>query len=200
MAETQDRIRAFLAIEPDDAVRAEVARLLRRLKSLPGRVSWVRPENVHLTLRFLGNVDQAFIDAYVQRLAPAFARFPPFQARVRGLGVFPNPRRPSVIWTGLETEDDTLLRLQQLAEAAARDVGLTPERRRFVAHLTLGRIRSPKVKPHLDAVVEEEANFEAGAFNVDTVSLFSSELTPHGARYTRLRELLLNGTPRTHSA
>ncbi len=200
MAEAQERIRAFLAIEPDDAARAAVGRLIRRLRNLPGRISWVRPENVHLTLRFLGGVDPALLDAYVQRLEPDVARLAPFAARIRGLGVFPNPRRPSVIWTGLETEGETLLQVQQLAEKAARDLGLKPERRRFVPHITLGRVRRSDAKLDLRAVIHDERDFDGGAFDVRAVSLFSSELTPQGARHTQLRELTFNGTPPSHSA
>lgn len=195
MADVEERIRAFLAVEPSDAVRQAIGRLLHRLKDLPGRVSWVRPENVHLTLRFLGDVDRLFVHTYIERIAPDIAEFIPFTARIRGLGAFPNPRRPSVIWVGLETDGDALHRLQQVAENAARSLGLEPEMRRFVPHLTLGRIR--RAVPGLDLrdVVLKEQGFDGGAFEIGSVALFSSELSPQGARHTRLCELTFNGIP-----
>lgn len=197
MAAAQARIRAFVAIEIGDAARDTCAQLIDRLRVMPARVTWIRPENLHLTLRFLGDVTEAQITTVADYMRPMLAARPSFAAVLRGVGVFPHPRRPSVIWNGFESADNDALAIQRVAEHAAGLIGLAPETRPFEPHVTLGRVRKESQKGGVFDVLLRENPFATDAFTVDAVSLFSSELTPQGARYTRLHRLTLDGLPRT---
>jgi 2'-5' RNA ligase len=193
MAEPAEPIRAFAAVELDGPIRDAVAALVNRLRARPFRVAWVRPENLHLTLRFLGQIDSERVEAYAALVRDEAARLTPFVARVRGIGVFPDARRPSVVWTALGSETNTLQEIYEIVERAARSIGLAPEYRAFAPHVTLGRVRRESPAIDLAPILEVEKDFDAGAFTVEAVSLFSSELTPQGARYTRLHRLNLDG-------
>ncbi len=196
MAAPEARIRAFVAIEIGDTARVACAQLIERLRPMPARVAWVRPENLHLTLRFLGDVSEAQIEPFVDRARSEIHAHSPFEAVLRGVGAFPNPRRPSVIWTGFESEGNTAATLNAITESAARTIGLESETRAFVPHVTLGRVRRDGPKSNIAAHLEREQDFATDAFTVDAVSLFSSELTPQGARYTRLHRLTFDGLRR----
>jgi len=193
VAQTEERIRAFLAVELDDNVRPAIGDLVRRLSRKLPNVSWTRLENVHLTLRFLGDVTPAFIEDYVAKLRPVTEPMIPLAGTVGGVGAFPNARRPSVIWIGMQFQDVGIQSMQAEVERLARDAGLAGETRRFAPHVTIGRVR--RGRPHVDVspILEHEASFAAGAMTVDAVSLFSSKLTPQGAQYTRLHRLTFDG-------
>lgn len=193
MATADERVRAFLAVELDATARAEIASLVGRLRASLPQVSWTRPENVHVTLRFLGNVSREFIDSYAERLAPAAAALPPVEAVIGGVGAFPSAARPSVLWVGLEPRGESLMSIQRESERLAREFGLEPETRAFVPHITIGRVRRSAPRVNAGHALDRERAFAAGAMIVEAVSLFSSELTPNGARYTRLHRLTLDG-------
>lgn len=194
MATADARIRAFAAIEIGEGARAECAALVQRMRSMPARVTWVRPENFHLTVRFLGDVTPDQIAAYAKILRPEFSRLPAFEAWLRGVGVFPHPRWPTVIWTGFESAESDATAIQSIAERAACAIGLAAETRPYAPHVTLGRVRKESQKGGVFTRLTEVNPFTTDAFTVEAVSLFSSELTPHGAQYTRLHRLTLDGT------
>lgn len=199
MASAEARIRAFAAIEIGDAARAACAELIQRLRPMPARVTWVRPENLHLTLRFLGDVREDQIANFAAQIRPKLALLAAFDATLRGVGVFPYPRRPSVIWVGFESANNAAAVVQPIVERAAGAIGLAPETRAFVPHVTLGRVRRESQDGGVFAALESANPFNTDAFTVDAVSLFSSELTPQGARYTRLHRLTLDGLSRARS-
>jgi 2'-5' RNA ligase len=196
MAAADARIRAFAAIGIGEAARVLCAQLIQRLRPMPARVTWVRPENLHLTLQFLGDVSADQIATFAAQLRPELALLSPFEATLRGVGVFPNPRRPSVIWAGFESANDEAAVIHPIVARAAGAIGLAPETRPFAPHVTLGRVRRESQKGGVLASLEPENPFNTDAFTVDAVSLFSSELTPQGARYTRLHRLTLDGLSR----
>lgn len=181
-------MRAFVAIEIPATVRAQLAGLAGRLRSAGGSVAWVRPENIHLTLRFLGDLAPEPLERISSELAAAYRGIAPFMLAARGTGAFPNPRRPSVLWVGVEPADGPLAAIQQHAEAAARVIGLPAETKAFHPHLTLARVKDWRSAVGMVARFAEERDFVAGDFAVGSVSLFTSTLTPRGAVYTRLRE------------
>ncbi len=127
-------------------------------------------------------------------MRPELALRPPFDAVLRGVGVFPNPRRPSVIWAGFESAEDDAAALHSIAERAACAIGLDPESRQFAPHVTLGRVRHESQRGGVFERLLQVNTFDTSAFTVDAVSLFSSELTPQGARYTRLHRLTFDGS------
>jgi 2'-5' RNA ligase len=173
-------MRTFIAIELPEAVKTSLGALVDRLRGAGVRVSWVKPESMHLTLRFLGDIDAEHVDQLRAILHDAYKGIVPFTLSVRETGAFPNPRRPSVIWVGVEPLEGGLATVQMAAESAARAIGLPPEDRPFHPHLTLARIKDSGTAGPLMACFEQERGFDAGDFAVGSVSLFSSQLTPHG--------------------
>ena len=181
-------MRVFIAIELPESVRSRIAALVGRLRESGARVSWVRPENMHLTLRFLGEADPEPVERLEHILSDAYKATPAFALQVQGTGAFPNTRKPSVIWVGVGPLEGPLMQVQDAAEAAARAIGLPPEKKAFHAHITLARIRNARAARPLMERFEEERDFDAGEFSVASVSLFSSQLTPKGPIYARLEE------------
>jgi 2'-5' RNA ligase len=183
-------IRAFIAIELDDAVRRAAAKVARALREGPGgdRVRWVRPENLHVTLRFLGDVESARVPSIARNLREAVAGLDSFPMHLGPVGAFPSARRPRVVVIDVAPREP----LEQLAEAVERAVvkeGLEPEKRRFRPHLTLGRASGrafPPVTAPVTAVGE--------SLVVDEIVLFRSELRRSGAIHTPLECIALRGS------
>lgn len=184
-------MRTFIAIELPPAIGSALAALIERLRRSGVRAAWVRPENIHLTLRFLGEIDEASANRLGERLALSYQDVKPFHLFVRGAGVFPNLRRPAVLWAGVEPLEGGLRQVQSIAESGAAFIGLAAEARLFNPHLTIARIRDPREAGSLDEYIASERGFDGGAFHVAGVSLFSSQLTPKGPVYRRLREFRL---------
>jgi len=183
-------MRTFIAIELPEPILAAIAMLSDRLRASHARVTWVKPENMHLTLRFLGEIDDENIRRLNTILSDAYRCMIPFTLSVRGAGAFPNMRRPNVIWVGVESPGQSIEMAHLAAESAARAIGLPPEERAFHPHLTLVRIKDPREAPPIIDCLDRENDFNAGDFTVKSVSLFSSRLTPHGPVYQRLQEFI----------
>lgn len=187
MARANNLIRAFLAIEVNEAARASLTGLIHRLRKGPSKVSWVPPENLHLTLRFLGDVPPSLLDDLSAELTSTLREIETFDLRLAGVGVFPDPRRPSVIWAGVHTPPAALAYVHGAAEHAAQAIGLDKEPRPFRPHITLGRVRTRTRSRDLIETLKQESDFEGGEFPVRTVSLFSSHLAPSGVQYQKIR-------------
>lgn len=193
-----ERVRTFIAIELDEGIKAALADLQERLKAKVPQdtVRWVRPEGIHLTLKFLGSVPASRIEEIKRALTQACAGFSWLSLSVGGLGCFPRFRRPRVIWVGVQEETGSLKRLQKAIEGEMERLGFAPEGREFHAHLTLGRTQrrasSGDVR-RLGQLVEEMDVGELGQMEARTVSLMRSDLKPTGAVYTRLAEARLEG-------
>jgi RNA 2',3'-cyclic 3'-phosphodiesterase len=186
---------AFLAIEVPDDLKAGLEALRNRLRKSGVRASWVATENMHLTLRFLGDIPENLLDALRIPIEDACAACSPLQLAIIGAGAFPNPRRPSVLWAGVQEPAGALTALQARLEAAARTIGLPPEKKPFHPHITLARIKDPRHPGDLPSLLEAEAHFAGGDFCTGYVTLFSSELTRRGAVYRRLQEFSLTCLP-----
>lgn len=180
-----ESVRSFVAIELAPELRAALGELQARLRPRLGAVRLVRPEGIHLTLRFLGQAAPSQLAALRAALAPAAAACPPVEARVAGAGTFPDRGSPRVLWVGLELPEPLLL-LQGACERAARAAGFAPELRPFRAHLTLGRWRERGPHPELPEV-------DLGKTPLSTLVLFRSELRQEGASYTALARFPLGG-------
>ena len=175
--------RAFVAIALDALLREAIGELQARLRPRLGGIRLVRPEGIHLTLRFLGDTSPAQLETLRPPLAAAAALCPAAEARVAGLGTFPERGSPRVLWLGLEVPP-SLLDLQRACERAAREAGFEREERPFRAHLTLGRWRERAPIPDLPPA-------DLGATRLDTLVLFRSDLGPGGAVYTPLARFRL---------
>lgn len=191
-----ERVRCFVAVALPPPLREAVGELLRSPAArLPG-VAWVRPELLHFTLKFLGDVDAALVPAAVAALAAPLARCTPFALRLQGAGAFPSPRRPRVIWIGAERGAAALAAVAALVEEALAPLGFPPEGRPFAAHLTIGRVKAPPGDPAaLPAFIREVGAGVLGELLVPAVHLMRSELFPAGPRYSILHTVSLGATP-----
>jgi 2'-5' RNA ligase len=191
-----ERLRCFVAVALPAPLREAVGELLRSPAArLPG-VAWVRPELLHLTLKFLGDVDADLVPAAAAALAPPLARCSPFTLRLQGAGAFPSPRRPRVIWIGVARGAAELAAVAAAVEGALAPLGFPPEGRPFAAHLTIGRVKAPPRDPAaLPAFLGEVDGRFRGELLVPAVHLVRSELFPAGPRYSILRSVSLGATP-----
>ncbi len=185
--DSKDKIRSFIAIEFPQVLRSKLESLQRELKRQEADVKWVRPEGIHLTLKFLGSISRDEIDRISNVLAGIVPRWSPFSMKIKGLGCFPSVRNPRVLWMGIQEGAGEVLSLQKAIEKASLEKNFPPEDRPFKPHLTLGRIRSPRRREALMASMETNRDIEIGSFFAQEVSLFQSELKPSGAVYTRLQ-------------
>ena len=180
-----------------EELKAKISGIQDKLKTAGVDASWTRQEGMHLTLKFLGETDDKRIPEIEKALNMAVDGIAPFLLSVSGTGVFPDMRRPRVVWIGLNEDGSNLIRLQKGVEEELRKIGFQSEDRRFTPHITLGRIRSNKNMDKLLKLVEEEKSSELGGFNVSEVHLIKSELKPSGAVYTELYSVMLS-TVREH--
>ncbi len=180
-----DLIRIFIAVELTDSVREQIARLEQPLRKEGAKVGWVKPENLHLTLKFLGDVQAARIDDVVEATQEAVQGIEPFILSFSGLGVFPNFKRPRVIWIGVAEGSDSLGKIQRGLEERLSQRGFTREEREFSPHLTIGRVRSQRGIGGLVSKLEK-TEFESEKIEVEQVVVMGSDLRPTGAVYTPL--------------
>ena len=183
-----EQVRSFIAIELPEEVKKSLRELQAQLKTgSQAPVKWVEPNNIHLTLKFLGNVAADRIEEIGTVMTEAVRGTSPFSLEVTELGVFPNPRRVQVVWVGLGGEVDKLSSLQQRIESKLAKLGFPPENRRFTPHLTLARIRdraTPQEREKLGQLVTETELDTTQSFSVDSVKLIKSQLTREGPIYT----------------
>jgi len=193
-------LRVFLASTLPDALRHELARQIERLKRcVPGgSVRWVKPEHIHLTFKFLGELSSERVQLVIDTTRPVAAAGPPFDLQAIGLGVFPNTRRPNVIWVGVAGDVPRLGALQAGLESSLARAGFDSERRAFHPHLTLGRARRDLGRSTQAALGEGLSQVQIGAlgaWRVGSLVLMRSELRPDGPRYFRLDNLPLGSGP-----
>ena len=197
MAET---LRLFVALELPDPLLEALLGVQERLRAAapPRAVRWSAAAGIHLTLKFLGETPAARQEAIVEALRRAAVGHGPLELRAEGLGCFPNPSRPRVIWVGLGGDLPARAARQEAVEAALGPLGFPREGRPFSPHLTLGRVRREAYAADVKALGKLMANTtagEVGRWRADSLSLMHSELRPDGARYTRLAEIPLRHPP-----
>lgn len=185
------KIRAFIACEIPESVLENVSKVQEDLRKLDLDVSWTRVSGIHITLKFLGDIEEEYIDKIAAIIEEASKGQSPFEISIKGSGAFPNLKNPRVIWIGVEDGTKGLTRLQQPLDYGLNALGFEPEEREFRPHLTLGRVKGPRGKERLSAAVSELREIELGSFAVDRVILYKSELKPTGAVYTKLKEVIL---------
>ena len=190
-------LRLFSALELPTPITENLAALSDRLREQMPRqsVRWVQPRNIHLTLKFYGEVKPEKVAALQESLTQAVLGRAPLTLALNGLGLFPNAVRPRVVWVGLSGQLEALGALQTAVEQGAAGLGFPPEARAFAPHLTLGRVTEnlrPPDWPRLGAALRA-LTFAPQTFTVEQVALIRSELKPAGSVYTRLFSALLAG-------
>lgn len=186
-------IRAFIAAELPESVKKAAADAVAYLGRKGLRLRWVKPENMHLTLKFLGDTDPALVPELAAALGQSVSGAAPIALSAEGLGVFPNPARARVVWMGLSGETARLAALAGGLDSLLSDLGFEPETRPFAAHLTLGRSRDRVDGGLLARAMAQYAQSgrAPAAFTLDRLVLFKSDLRPQGPIYTRLAESML---------
>ena len=183
-------VRAFIAVEFSAATVNRISAAIEQLKPRLVGIRWVAPANYHLTLKFLGNVDESQIETIGQALAEALHPFQRFTINAKGLGVFPSVKRPRVLWVGLVGSPLTTLAVA--VEAALVPLGFPREEKAFTPHLTIGRWRqTERAERMLGEELRSWSHFDFGVTSMDEVILFESVLKPAGAIYNRLKVVTL---------
>jgi len=180
-------MRLFIALEIPVAVRENLAALLKSLQAISPETGWVRPENLHLTLKFIGEVCETKLAAIRSALATVRSDRP-VTLRFRGLGFFPDEKHPRVFWAGIEASPN-LKTLSADIDKATERLGIPREQRPFSPHLTLARFGSPGLPEKLRAAIQENAARELGSLRTSQFHLIESKLQPSGAEYTTLESL-----------
>jgi 2'-5' RNA ligase len=179
-------IRTFIAIDIPENIISKFRELQESLKVYDFKIRWVRPENIHLTLKFLGDVEAAKIGEIAETISKIVEGYTPISLKANGIGVFPGIKRPSVLWVGLTGQLESLVRLQKTLDENLKVLGFPGEKRPFKGHLTMGRIKAKiDVKKFGDALTAFR-NFESETFTAGKIVLYKSELKPSGAVYTEL--------------
>ena len=191
-------IRSFIAIELPDGIQSGLENTQQELKSMRLRARWVKPRNIHLTLKFLGDIDPSDIDNIAGAMDDAVREFAPFTLKVGGIGFFPGIKRPRVVWVGLGGDSQILFDLQRKLEDRLAAVGFPKEKRAFKAHLTLGRIRDAVHPDIAGRAIQQFARSAGQHFTADRIILFKSDLKPTGAEYSKLKETKLREWPRSN--
>ncbi|MBI3989540.1 MAG: RNA 2',3'-cyclic phosphodiesterase [candidate division NC10 bacterium] len=188
-------MRLFVAANLTGTIKEALAEVQRALRSKGGGVSWVKPENLHITLKFLGEVEERMLKAVRGVIASSVAAVGPVLLSFADLGTFPHLRSPRVIWVGVREGAEGLSLLQANLEQGFKGIGFPRENRSFTAHLTLGRVRSPK---GLQPLVEEVKAWQRDALGemvLKQVDLMRSQLHPGGSIYTILESFPLQTPP-----
>lgn len=185
-------IRSFIAIELPQSVKALLKAIQAGMKSEALKAKWVQPGNIHLTLKFLGNIDPADTEMIATAMRNAVRDQVPFRLVAKGVGVFPGLRRPRVLWVGLNDQSGSLRALQVALDANLADIGFPKEKRPFKGHLTIGRIKRAPGPKIVGEMLQKYADFVSDEFKVHQISLFKSDLHPTGAVYSKLQEVVIH--------
>jgi 2'-5' RNA ligase len=177
-------MRAFIAIDLPDHIRSALAEKQMLFRPLAPDASWTRPEGIHITLKFLGEISNQQAKSVQESLA-AIPPFPAFKLEIEGYGFFPNARRPRVFWTGVGASAP-LQELAEKVESAMETLGFAREQREFAPHLTLARFREPRSQTALVHLIESQSRERLGGFEVSKFFLFESKLSPRGAQYRKI--------------
>ncbi len=181
-----ESIRTFIAIELNEGVRAELAILQATLKKSDADVKWVAPQVIHLTLKFLGNIDDKVVKEVQNILSDIVKNFKPFSLSFKEMGAFPKLDYPRVIWVEVDEGKDIISQLAKELEDKLEAINIPKEDREFHPHITLGRVKTSKNKDKLRVIIETTKFEPSSKIAVDHLTLFKSQLTPQGSVYTPL--------------
>jgi RNA 2',3'-cyclic 3'-phosphodiesterase len=187
-------IRTFVAIELPDEVAAGLSRTVTSLRALvaDSDIKWVTPGNIHVTLKFLGDVPVSRIDEILKALTAVCAATGPMQLEIKELGAFPSSRVPRIVWAGLEGDIDKLSSLASRMDEALEPLGFAREQRPFTPHLTLARVRdgaTNAIRATLSSALATTSVAGHLSFRADSASLMKSQLTPRGPLYSQVSHL-----------
>jgi 2'-5' RNA ligase len=184
-------MRTFIAIELPHHIADALGNLQETLRSSKLNIRWVRPENIHLTLKFLGDIPPEAVDPISRTLSESVRNYDPISLSAKGSGVFPGIKNPRVIWVGLSGQVLRLKTMQQALEENLTALGFEKEKRTFKGHVTLGRIKGSVDPVRLNAALNAVMDFQTEPFLADRIFLFQSDLKPSGPVYTKIASAAL---------
>ncbi|MCX8153112.1 MAG: RNA 2',3'-cyclic phosphodiesterase [Candidatus Bathyarchaeota archaeon] len=183
-----ESVRSFIAFDVESStVLNRISSVQNRLLQTGADLKLVEPQNIHITLRFLGNLPFSMIEKVFEEMK--HVKFTPFTMQLKGIGAFPDLRYPRVIWIGITEGADQLKAIVSQLEPRMRRLGFAPDSKGFSPHLTIARVRSGKNKVQLANFIVENANYEFGAVSAERLRLKKSDLTPKGPIYSTLKEV-----------
>ena len=195
MTQPDGTLRVFIALSIPSTAKSVLGKVVQDLMAqVSNGVRWVGLDGMHLTLKFLGNIDSVQVGDIVEAMGQASQNTTPFPMLLSGLGMFPNEKRPRVIWAGLQGDLDSLGKLQARIEDEVSRLGFSREKRPFSPHLTLGRVREKTgsdIRQRISAAVSACSISSAESWQVESVRLVQSQLTLGGAAYTDLASVSL---------
>ena len=185
------KIRTFVAVSISEKAREAMAEMIASLQDFGSGIRWVKPENLHLTLKFLGDVEEKKLPELEETLKLSAENIKPFNYELVNIGCFPNTKRPRVLWIGVEDSEDQLLLLHQNIESEFKKQDFPKESRKFTPHLTIARVKDFR---KCGSVISKFSGYNFGNYinNVKEVLLMKSNLYPSGAKYNNLIQVELN--------
>jgi 2'-5' RNA ligase len=180
-------IRSFLAFDlENEAVRKKLAAAQNLLVQTGADLKLVEPQNIHMTIRFLSDITPDMVEKVFEEMKKV--QFAPFDARINGLGAFPDLHYPRVVWAGITEGADQMKNVFSQLEPRLQRLGFTPDPKGFNPHLTIARVKSGKNKAHLAEFITKNATYDFGTVNAKCLRLKKSDLTPRGPVYATLKE------------
>lgn len=186
-------VRTFVAVELTPEIRTRANQLIGALRRVVADVRWSPPENMHLTLKFLGDVEVLEVPRVCDAVKQAVRDATPFNIEIRGAGAFPDSQRPRTVWLGVGEGAEELARIHERLEAALAPLGFREECRRYRPHLTLGRVRDSQPGSSFARALAAHETYAAGAMMVGEVAVVSSELSRSGSKYEVLGHIDFGG-------
>ncbi len=180
------KFRGFIAI--DIKPFPKLLEFEQEIKNTGANVKLVEPENIHLTIKFLGDTDESLIDRIEEIMNYSVKEVEPFEISLKGAGVFPNEKYIKVIWIGIENVE-SISKIAFKIDEKITTLGFQKEKRKFSAHLTIARVKNVKNKEKLIQIIEKYRNIEFSKFKINSIKLKKSTLTPKGPIYTMLKEI-----------
>lgn len=185
--------RLFIAADIPDNIKDRISAMSSELQKLNLDAKWVKPENIHITLKFLGNTDEQKIPSIIKIIEQAVENIPPIACNISELGVFPNIKFPKVLWIGMDEKSHALKHIADTLDKKLSKLGFEAEKKSFKVHLTIARMRSGKNKASLEAFLANKGLVQKHEFMIEKIILYKSTLTPQGPVYNPLHENSLSG-------
>ena len=186
-----EKIRSFVAVLIPDEIRRRLAEVEGKLKASGADVKWVPEQNFHVTLKFLGYVEPDRLDEVNAAVKAALEGLSRFEVTLSGVGAFPKPNRPSVVWIGIAMGGEELKTLAERVERGLEQIGIDREARAFNPHITVGRLREGGHLHRLPEVIESLREIEIGSFEVGSIAVMRSDLHPTGPVYSEIADFKL---------
>ena len=186
-------MRVFIAVELPEKVRKEIDYLQHRMRATTNRIKWVDSSAIHITLKFLGEIEEKKLTSVYQATGDTVRGAKTFLLGLEGVGVFPENGDPRVIWIGIGEGSREISKMAAQLEKKLCSQGFAREQRKWVPHITLGRVKLLKDRETLMNLITEHRHVSGGTVQVREVTVMQSRLTPGGARYNPLQRFSLEG-------